>query len=377
MKRSRVSKGVIIAVFLLGFALGSFSGYLYAHVAAPAENEIELTMIYSSEKQGWIEELTPLFVQWWHDNIKNYSIKVVFRPLGSSDSMINIITGSIQPVIWSPASSLWIPVLNYLWMKEYDTDEPIVKNGDWTPTVITPIVIATWENYAKEHNITGFNSLHDIAVQPNSDLKYAHTNPQLSNSGFLTVVLQLAAATGKPTKDLVLDDLINETVRKWFRELESKAVFYGSSTGFLADHAVEVGPADLNVIVVYENLVLEKNLNGDPQARWGQKLVAIYPKEGTILNDHPFAILNAPWVSSLQRWAAELFIKFVLTEDIQRLALKHGFRPSNPNVKLDLKYFNEENGVQANITVPIGQPPSDVEVLLRVPDLWSITRSQG
>lgn len=368
---------MLIIFFAIGFALGSFFGYLYANISLPRENEIELTMIYSSEKQGWIEELTPLFVDWWNEHIKNYSLKVVFRPLGSSDSMINIITGSIQPVIWSPASSLWFPIANYLWQREFATDTPLILSNSWNASVITPIVIATWEDYATKNNITSFSSLHDLATRTDSDLKYAHTNPQLSNSGLMAVLLQLAAATGKPTQNITLSDLTKDYVRKWFEELESKAVFYGSSTGFLADHAVEVGPTELNVFVVYENLVIEKNLNGDPQARWGQKFVAIYPEEGIIQNDHPFAILNAPWVSNEQKWAARLFIQFVLSVEIQELALKHGFRPSNPNVPLDPNYFNEDLGVAINITVPVALPPADIEVLLRVPDLWSVTRSQG
>ena len=37
----------------------------------------------------------------------------------------------------------------------------------------------------------------------------------------------------------------------------------------------------------------------------GQKLVAIYPEEGTFYSDNPYLVLNAPWVSAEQKkWSA-------------------------------------------------------------------------
>jgi len=377
MRIRKTSKVVLTFVFLAGFLVGTGFGYFVLSSFVSQSNAIEFVMIYSSEKQGWIEELTPLFIRWWETHYPNVTLRVIFRPLGTIDSLISIITGSIQPVIWSPASSIWLPVANYLWKQEYGDVEPLVLPGSWNATVITPIVIATWENYAKEHNITSFEYLYQLAKKPNSDLKYAHTNPQLSNSGFMAVLLQLVAATKKPMENITLNDLTREDVREWFRTLESRAVYYGSSTGFLVDHAVDAGPRELNVVVAYENLILEKNLNGEPQARWNQKLVVVYPEEGVILSDHPFVILNAPWVSDTQKWVAREFIKFVLGADIQKLALKHGFRPANPEVPLNLDYFNAKYGVSPNITVPINKPPHDVNVLLRVSDLWAVTRAEG
>ena len=373
----KASKTLLSLVFIAGFLVGTGFGYFVLSSFTVQSNAVKFVMIYSSEKQGWIEELTPLFIRWWETHYPNVTLHVIFRPLGTIDSLISIITGSVQPVIWSPASSIWLPVANYLWKQEYGNVEPLVLPGNWNATVITPIVIGTWENYAKEHNITGFEYLYQLAKQPNSDLKYAHTNPQLSNSGFMAVLLQLVAATKKPMENITLNDLTRKDVREWFRTLESKAVYYGSSTGFLVDHLVDAGPSELNVVVAYENLILEKNLNGEPQARWHQKLVVIYPKEGVILSDHPFVILNAPWVSKTQKWVAHEFIKFVLSVDIQKLALKHGFRPANPKVKLNLDYFNANYGVSPNITVPINHPPRDVHVLLRVSDLWTVTRAEG
>src|SRR5207302_1426664 len=46
-------------------------------------------------------------------------------------------------------------------------------------------------------------------------------------------------------------------------------------------------------------------------------LVAIYPREGTLAADHPYAVLNAPWVTAAKRQAAEAFLQFLERPEIQ------------------------------------------------------------
>jgi ABC-type Fe3+ transport system substrate-binding protein len=66
------------------------------------------------------------------------------------------------------------------------------------------------------------------------------------------------------------------------------------------------------------------------QGRWGD-LSVIYPRLN-IWNDNPYCILNAPWSSTDQKRAAGLFLDFLMSDQIQRAALEHGFRPGNLNV---------------------------------------------
>jgi len=210
-----------------------------------------------------------------------------------------------------------------------------------------------------------------------SDLKFAHTDPQLSNSGFMAMIMEIAAAAGKSPAQLTREDLLSSGVRRWLTELESTVVYYGESTGFLLDEAVEGGPNGLNALVVYENLVIEKNRSGEPMARWKDRLVAVYPKEGLLLSDHPFCIVDAPWVSEKQKWAAGEFLKFLLSPEIQKKAVAHGFRPMTAGVELDKNVFSPANGVL--YALPMGglSIPEDEEVLWHVTDVWSVTRARG
>lgn len=339
------------------------------------DNVVLLTMVYGSEKRSWIEHVTPLFEEWWEERHPNRSLEVRFTALGSRESMNQVILGEIKPVIWSPASSVWIPLANYLWEEEYRGETFLVES--WRPLVGSPVVLATWERYASQHNITSWDSVHQIATSPGSDLRFAHTDPQLSNSGFMALLLEVSAAAGRTTQNLTYEDLLREDVRLWLGEVEGRAVMYGESTGFLADQATTSGPSELNVFVVYENLVIEKNRQGEPMGRWGQRLVAVYPEEGVLLSDHPFCILNAPWVSEEQREAAEEFYTFLTRLETQMIAMGHGFRPMNPEVEIDPGIFNPENGVSNVITSTILEPPSDGRVLQSITDLWLISRPGG
>lgn len=369
-KRRRKIRNLAIGFFLLVvIVLISLPS-----VTTGGDNIVVLSMVYGSEKRGWIESVTPLFQEWWEARHLNKSLEIRFTALGSRESMNQIILGEIKPVIWSPAASVWIPLANYIWKEEYGR-ETLVES--WRSLVGSPVVIATWEQYAARHNISSWESVYQLAMSSDSNLKFAHTDPQLSNSGFMALLMEVSAAPGSSTQGLTYEDLLREDVRSWMSIVEGRSVMYGESTGFLADQATNSGPGGLNVFVVYENLVIEKNKQGEPMARWGQRLVAVYPKEGVLISDHPFCILNAPWVSEEQREAAEEFYIFLMLPEIQRIAMEHGFRPVNPEVDLDPGIFNPENGVSEKISCPILEPPTDGRVLQSITDLWLISRPGG
>lgn len=362
----------LLFAFLFIGAL-SLSGAILTVLNFFEQNEIEITMVYGSEKRAWIEEVGQDFSRWYKAE-HNKRVKVEFFPLGSRESMVDILNGASKPTVWSPASSIWIPLLNWQWEQLYGT--PIVRDTDWGPLVRSPVVIAAWQTYAQDNNITGFQSLHDLAAAAESDLRYAHTDPQLSNSGFMAVIMQATVAAGKSnTSDVLLDDLKSKIVQNWMRILESRAVFYGKSTGFLGEQAINAGPETLNVFITYESLVIDSNKKGTPWARWKQRLQAIYPTEGVLLTDHPFVLLDGEWVSDEQREVANELLRYLTQQDVQNKAMAHGFRPIDASIILDTSIFNEENGVKADPTINLFSTAGiDAEVLWRIPDLWLATK---
>ena len=131
------------------------------------------------------------------------------------------------------------------------------------------------------------------------------------------------------------------------------------------------GPSALTIAFLYENLVRDIS-----NTAAGGKVIAIYPKEGTLYSDHPFCILNANWITPEQREVAEAFLKFLNQHDTVVSAMEYGFRPINSSIPLDPNVFNYENsGISYNLTIPELQVPTDGNVLLKIPDLWLLCKS--
>ncbi len=341
------------------------------------KGEIVLNVLYTSEKKGWINSIAPEFPEWFSNRNPEKKVRLRFEIQGTRTSMLSILSGESKPAIWSPAASVWIPLFDWAWENKFG--DSILNYNQIKSLVASPIIIGTWKSFQEENNFTSWQDLYTLA---DINLKLAHTSAQESNSGFMAVLLEVSAACGKPPDQILLQDLENTTIQSWLEKVESKAVLYGTSTGFLAKQAVQLGPSAINVVILYENLIIETARDGEAFAKWGENLVAVYPDEGTLWSDHPIAILNASWVSPEEAFAASEFEKYLLSKEVQLQAVPFGFRPGNETLVNDTDTINEmqqvfktESGVSLNITIPRFNTPTDGKLLDRIPDLWLKTRA--
>jgi len=363
--------GILIGfmVFLAVNAIAS-TGVGGGPVQEGLPSHIDFTFLYTSEKQGWIEEVTPAFEQWFFERF-NITVHVELVVTGSHDSVNLILQESFRPTAWSPASSIWIPYLNQKWRNELGFDYDVAE--DSTPLVLSPVVIAGWSSFFEENDVNDFKDLYRLA-KDGVGYKYGHPDPKLSNGGVMAEVLEFADALEKKPEDFVVEDFLDEGAKEFVRTIESKAVMYGKSTGFFGRWAAENGPTAIDCFTVYESVVIsnsEKALQ-----KWGDSLVAVYPESGTLLSDHPFVILNAPWVSEFQKFAASQYLFYLLQAENQDKAQDYGFRPANPNVPLDEEVFNEANGVAFEIKVPTYRSMSG-EVMEALFSVWSDVKNPG
>jgi Ca-activated chloride channel family protein len=311
------------------------------------------------------------FLNEWKSTHPNEDIKINMHPYGSSDSIIGILNGEIFPTIWSPASSIWMTFLNTKWMDLTGDATPIVNVEEAVKIIYSPIVIATWESFNQTHNINGLSDVRALNLNPSVDVKMAHTDPRLSNSGYMTTIMAVAAASGNPSQNLTMSDLTDPSNQQWLRDFESSAITYGKSTGFLARYMKNEGPTDLNIAFLYENLIRDIS-----STSVGGKVIAVYPEEGTLYSDHPFCILNADWITSEQRTVANEFLNFLNQYETVISAMEYGFRPINASIPLDPAVFNyETNGISFNLSIPEIKTPTDGNVLLKIPDLWLLCKS--
>src|SRR5689334_14496210 len=73
---------------------------------------LTISIVYGSEKQAWLEPLIQQFNAARNQTADGKTVVVEGTAMGSIESVRGIIDGTLQPTVWSPASSVYIPVAN-------------------------------------------------------------------------------------------------------------------------------------------------------------------------------------------------------------------------------------------------------------------------
>lgn len=368
---------VLLRVALIGLLALTACGILPG--TAP---RVTVTIVYGSEKREWLEPLIEQFNAAQNRTEDGRVIVVEGAPMGSIEAVDGIISGTVQATVWSPASSLYIPLANDRWRQQTGAD---LVTGTPRNLVLSPVVIAMWRPMAEALGWPdaelGWSDLATLATSADGwagygypewgRFKFGHTHPGFSNSGLSAVVGQAYAGAGNP-RTLTAADLTQPATRQLLIDIQSSLIHYGTSTGFFGERMFERGPSYLSAAVLYENLVVaqeSKRLSGASQQL---PVVALYPKEGTFIANHPYVILNAPWVTDEQRAGAEVFQAFLLDRPQQLQALALGFRPADVSIPfaapLDAQHGIDIAQPQAELAAPDGQTLTAVE------DLWRETK---
>ncbi|HWY67846.1 MAG TPA: extracellular solute-binding protein [Terriglobales bacterium] len=308
-----------------------------AENAAPS-GSLELVFTYGSEKENWIKDVTDSFNRSGNKTASGQRIFVRAIPMGSGESIEDILSGATKAHITSPASGAFITLGNA--ESRAKTGQDLV--GSTENLVLSPVVIAMWKPMAEA---IGYGKKPigwtDILALARSDrgwaqygfpqwgsFKFGHTHPEYSNSGLISVIAEVYAAN-KKTAGLTLNDVQSARTADFVRGVEHSVVHYGSSTGFFGRKMFAAGPQYLSAAVLYESMVIEsygKNLQFP--------VVAIYPKEGTFWSDHPIGVVNREWVTPAHKEAAQIYTKYLLARPQQERAMTYGFRPGAVDIPL-------------------------------------------
>jgi Ca-activated chloride channel family protein len=297
-----------------------------ARTATPAPGSIRLDFRYSPEKADLMRPLVERF----NASRTTSGGRPVFingRSQSSGEVEDLITRGKLKPELWSPASSLWGLLLNY------ESDQPLVEAPN--PSIVrTPLVIAMWQRLADAYGYPrrplGFADLARLATggwaavgRPNfGPFQYVHTNPDFSTSGLSAVAASYYAAVGK-RKGLTAADV--KRARPAVRRLERSIVHYGNITDFISQEMRRHGLDYASAAAMEETTLIAFNRRaGD-----GERLVAVYPKEGTFNSDNPLITLRGDWVTPQERRAAAAFAAFLSREVTPELAGRYGFRPAD------------------------------------------------
>src|SRR5215207_5034636 len=346
MKRSQLLLAVvavvavaIVAVVSTGGGDDDSSGGANGESPKAPKGAVRVSFAYSPEKEKLLKPLIREF------NEQDGKAFVEGEVVASGEAETQIADGRLEPVMWSPASSLWGRLLNF------DADRPLAP--DENPSIVrTPLVIAMWEPFARAlgwpRKRIGFEQIIELARSNQGFAKYGHpefgrfklvhTNPDFSTSGLSAVVAEYYAATGKK-EGLTERDVSSSKARQIVKDIERSIVHYGDTTLFIADQMRRNGPGYASAVAMEEVTLLDFNRNRGSQPR----LVALYPPEGTFYSDNPLIVLDAPWVSPAQRAAAERFQAFLADRIDPETAARSGFRPADLDAE-PVPPVSKENG---------------------------------
>jgi Ca-activated chloride channel family protein len=344
-----------------------------ASVQLPA-NTVKLNFVYGSEKQKWVDDVTAVFNRSGATLADGRPVFVQATPMGSGECIDEVITGHAQADLISPASSVFVVQGNARWRASSGAD----LIGPTESLVVSPVVIAMWKPMAEAlgwpRQSIGWSDVLALARDPKGwgayghpewgAFKLGHTHPEHSNSGLISVLAEVYAASGK-ARGLTTADLANPRVGSALDGIEGAVVHYGSSTGFFADRMFESGPSYLSAAVLYESSVVDSY---GRQSQTDMPVVAVYPKEGTFWSDHPIGIVQREWVQDEHREAAKLYMAYLRAAPQQSKALQYGFRPGDPSLSpgapIDLAHGVNPEEPKTTLEVP---PPTVVDETI---DLW-------
>jgi Ca-activated chloride channel family protein len=294
-----------------------------------------------------------------------------------------------RPTIFAPSVSHWLALVNY------QTGQQVFSLPDSPPTALAPVVMAIWESRLKaiqEKNGSddvGWEELLAVLNSPNgwadynipgerTTVYYGHTDPFISSTALSTLIAEFYASARAVDdipdfRRLSTEHVNNPEVQQGVRQIEELIRHYSSRTTEFKEYIAQ-GPDYLDFVALEENDLIYIN-QGKTSYRPPEKLVALYPKEGTFWHEHPFAIPQADWVTNEQQAAALVFTEYVLSQPVQEKVLEAGFRPVNPAVSMGYPIV-PDLGVDPGKPVTILDVP-DPDVIAAVQASWQFVKKQA
>ncbi|MFC8669685.1 substrate-binding domain-containing protein [Streptomyces sp. NPDC057199] len=302
--------------------------------------------------------------------------------------------GAPEPQVWTPSSSLWLTLLQ---RDATAADRKLLTDEKPRSLATSPLAIGMPRPMAEalgwpEKKI-GWRDVLSLTEKGWASkgrpewgrFSLGKDNPHTSTSGLGATVATFYAATGR-SSDLTVKEVEDPKTRRFVAGVEAGVLHYASdATAYMANLAEADADGQAlsyaSAIAVQEQLIHLYN-QGSPTGETerigkGKKpqvpLVAVHPADGTLMFDHPFAVL--PSASKDQRAAAADFRAFLLEDAQQRRFQQTGFRDHEGNAGSELaRSVSLSEQSQGNLSL-IDPPAADV--LAAVLDSWDELRKKA
>jgi len=286
----------------------------------------------------------------------------------------------------SPDSSLWLDRLEQLWRSSFTEQGqegeraiPIGQRriGVQQRYAVSPIVLAAWEDVARQLGWPNAAvSWQDVQrrAQEDPDFKWSHPSTKHA-SGLLAVLAEFYAAAGV-TRGLTVELATRPDVLEYVRAVESTVRFYGENEDRVVERLEQEGRNFLDLFVAQERVVIDWN-----RRHSDERLIALYPAEGTLWTDHPLALLELGQlegeltVTANQRRTFQAFAEFLTAEPAQRHLLAAGYRPADLSISLESEgspFVGTDAVDWRQPQTTLQMPPAEVVDVVR--DYWYYTK---
>ena len=314
---------------------------------------------------------------------KNLKVEVV---AADPEEMVRAALASPPFQAISPDSSLWLDRLEQQWAagdagaeSSSDSAMPIAQRriASQQRYAVSPIVLAAWEEVARDLGWpdapVSWQDVQQRATQ-DRDFKWSHANTKHA-SGLLAVLAEFYAGAGL-TRGLTADLARDPATLEYVQAVEGTVRFYGENEDQVVARLREEGRNFLDLFVAQERVVIDWN-----RQNAGDRLVALYPAEGTLWTDHPLALLELgqrvgePVVTANQRRTYQAFAEFLTSEAAQQHLLQAGYRPADLSISLDSAGSPFAGASDVDWRQPqttLQMPPAEVVDVVR--DYWYYTK---
>ncbi len=331
-----------------------------------------LTLAYSPEKAVLMRQLAERFNSQDLRTADRQRMQVELVEL-TPDVMVEEAVGPAPRFqAMTPDSSLWIDQLDRRWAAQQQVEEGAIAPslvGESVRYAVSPVVLAMWEDVARDlgwpEQPVGWKTIQERAT---NDAGFRWSHPSTSQaSGLLATLAEFYAGAGK-TRGLTVEDATAQSTLDYVSAIERTVKFYGEGESAILERIQKDGRDFLDAFVAQEQLVVNYNRQNP-----SDRLVAVYPDEGTLWADHPLVLLESSALTDNQRQTFRAVRDFVQSPDAQAAVLEAGFRPSDLSIPLEGSPIAPANGADASQPQTTLQMPGPAVVDV-VQNAWQYTK---
>jgi len=347
MSRTRIVFFVVVLAAVLivaGSFLVRWLGQQGPVVTAPAKEKLEVRIVCALPVEPWVREAAKAFNAEKH-KLEGQPIEVSVIPMDGLTAMGRYEREEMDPLptAWIPDSRYLVELVNAAYKEKLGRDV-FLTDGEYRARPIA-VSLFSWGIYSSRAEVLhakygeiDWKAIHDAATAKGGwpelggeagwgYFKLVVPNPRKNVGGLAAMVA--AAGEYYQKTNIGTADVTDPEFQKWLGELMGAVTDFSSLGSYSVENLALFGYSMGDGGQLLESDLLA-NMAGI-QTRWADPLVIVYPQYLTWF-DFPFTVWMGPETTALEKNAALEFEKYLLTPEVQQLAVGRGLRPANPEV---------------------------------------------